>query len=65
MMGPLLFDNRGSIVKNFVYKKKNFNSKKKIPKKPFLQKKLFTEHEFEKCCESKKVHKGQPEKNQN
>ena len=75
MLGPLLFVNGGAIVKNLFYKKKIFNSKKKIPKKPFSQKKFFTEHEFEKCCEAKKMHKGlgrywaqkkfQPEKNNN
>ena len=56
MVGPLLFDNRGAIVKKFVLQKKNSNSKKK-PKKAFFTKKLFTEHEFEKCCEAKKMHK--------
>ena len=59
MFGPLLFANRGAIVKKFVFQKKNFNSKKKISKKAFFaKKKLFTEHEFEKCCEAKKMHKG-------
>ena len=58
MLGPLLFDNRGAIVKKFVLPKKKFLTVKKIPKKPFSQKKLFTEHEFEKCCEAKKMHKG-------
>ena len=38
MMGPLLFDNRGAIVKKFVYKKK-FNSKKS--KKAFFEKNNF------------------------
>ena len=45
------------MVKKFVLQKKNSNSKKK-PKKAFFTKKLFTEHEFEKCCEAKKMHKG-------
>ena len=31
---------------------------KKNVKKSFSQKKLFTEREFEKCCEAKKMHKG-------
>ena len=58
MLGPLLFDNRGAIVKIFCLQKKNFNSKKKS-KKAFLAKKnLFTEHEFEKSCEAKKMHKS-------
>ena len=57
MLGPSLFDNRGAIVKIFVLQQKNFSSKKKS-KKAFLQKKIFTEHEFEKCCEAKKMHKG-------
>ena len=58
MLGPLLFDNMGAIIKNLVLQKKLFNSKKKFPKKPFSQKKIFTEHEFEKCCEAKRMHKG-------
>ena len=58
MLGPLLFDNRGAIVKNFVLQKNKFNSKKKFQKSLFRKKKLFTEHEFEKCCEAKKMHKG-------
>ena len=58
MLGPLLFDNRGAIVKKFVLQKKNCNSKKKFQKSLFHKKKLFTEHEFEKCCEAKKMHKG-------
>ena len=58
MLGPLLFDNRGAIVKKFVLQKKKFSSKKKIQKSLFCNKKLFTEHEFEKCCEAKKMHKG-------
>ena len=40
------------------YEKKLFVTVKKNPKKPISQKKLFTEHEFEKFCESKKMHKG-------
>ena len=40
------------------YKKKICNSKKKFQKNLFHKKKLFTEHEFEKCCEAKKMHKG-------
>ena len=31
---------------------------KKFQKSLFRKKKLFTEHEFEKCCEAKKMHKG-------
>ena len=48
---------RGIIVKKIVCKKK-FVTVNKIRKKPFSKKKLFTEHEFEKCCEAKKMHKG-------
>ena len=33
-------------------------SKKKVPKKSFTKKKLFTESKFEKCLEAKKMHKG-------
>ena len=58
MWGPLLFDNRRAIVKKIVLQKKNFNSKKKLPKKPFSQKKLFTEHEFEKFQQEKIKIKG-------
>ena len=59
MLGPLLFANRGAIVKKFVLQKKNFNSKNFfLQKSLFRKKKLFTEHEFEKCCEAKKMHKG-------
>ena len=58
MLGRLLFANRGAIVKNLFYKKKILTVKIFFPKKPFSQKKLFTEHEFEKCCEAKKMHKG-------
>ena len=50
MLGPLLFDNRGAIVKKFVLQKKKINSKNKFQKSLFRKKKLFTEHEFEKCC---------------
>ena len=57
MLGPLLFDKRGAIVKN-CFTKKNLTVKFFFPKKPFSQKKLFTEHEFEKCCEPKKMDKG-------
>ena len=58
MLGPLLFDNRGAIGKNVVLKKKNLTVKNKFPKMPFPPKKLFTEHEFEKCREAKKMDKG-------
>ena len=58
MLGPLLFANRGAIVKKFVLQKKNLAVKKKFQKSLFRKKKLFTEHEFEKCCEAKKMHKG-------
>ena len=37
MLGPLLFDNRGAIVKKIVLQKKILTVKK-IPKKPFSQK---------------------------
>ena len=46
MLGPLLFVYRWDIIK------------KKSKKKPFSQKKMFTEHEFEKCCEAKKDAQG-------
>ena len=52
--GPLLFVYGGILVIFFVKKKKTV---KEIPKS-FSQKKLFTERKFEKCCESKKMHKG-------
>ena len=58
MLGPLLFDNRGAIVNKFVLQKKNLTVKKKFQKSLFRKKKLFTEHEFEKCCEAKKMRKG-------
>ena len=59
MLGPLLFDNRGAIVKKIVLQIKNFNSNNFfLQKSLFRKKKLFTEHEFEKCCEAKKMHKG-------
>ena len=58
MLGPLLFDNRGAIVKKKNYKKKFLTVKKNFQKSLFRKKKLFTEHEFEKCCEAKKMHKG-------
>ena len=41
MLGPLLFANRGAIVKKFVLQKKNSNSKKKISKKASFAKKNF------------------------
>ena len=42
MLGPLLFDNRGAIVKKFDLQKKKFLTlKKTFPKKPFSQKKTF------------------------
>ena len=42
MLGPLLFDNRGAIVNKIVLQKKKFLTvTKKIPKKPFSQKKTF------------------------
>jgi len=40
MLGPLLFDNRGAIVKKKIYKKK-FLTVKKIYKKAFFAKKTF------------------------
>ena len=58
MLGPLLFDNRGAIVRNFVLQKKNFNIKKKFQKAFFHKKNPFNEHEFEKCCEAKKDAQG-------
>ena len=58
MLGPLLFDIRGAIVKNFILQKKILTVKKNFQKSLFRKKKLFTEHEFEKCCEAKKMHKG-------
>ena len=58
MLGPLLFDNRGGYSKKFCFTKKKFNSKKNFRKSLFRKKNLFTEHEFEKCCEPKKMHKG-------
>ena len=48
----------GGYSKTICFTKKKFLTVKKNPKTPFSQKKLFTEHEFEKCCESKKMHKG-------
>ena len=58
MLGPLLFVYRGVIVKKLFFQKK-IGTVKKIPKKAFFTKKnFFTEHEFEKCCEAKKMHKG-------
>ena len=60
MLGPLLFENRGAIVKNFVLQKKNFNSKKKFFQKSlFRKKKLFNENDFEKCCEAISTRKNQ------
>ena len=41
MLGPLLFANRGAIVKKFVLQKKIFNSKKKFQKSLFFAKKNF------------------------
>ena len=41
MLGPLLFDNRGAIVKKKNLQKKIFNSKKKNSKKAFFAKKTF------------------------
>ena len=41
MLGPLLFDNRGAIVKSFVLPKKNLTVKKKNSKKAFFAKKNF------------------------
>ena len=58
MLGPLLFDNRVAIVKKIVSKTNFLTVKFFSPKMPFSQKKIFTEHEFEKCCEAKKMHKG-------
>ena len=58
MLGPLLFDNRGAIVKKIVLQTKILPLKKNFQKSLFRKKKLFTEHEFEKCYEAKKMHKG-------
>ena len=58
MLGPLLFDNRRAIVKIFVWQKKILTVKRISKKAFFAKKELFTEHEFEKCCEAKKMHKG-------
>ena len=38
MLGPLLFDNRGAIVKIFVLQQKKFNSEKKISKRGLAKK---------------------------
>ena len=57
MLGPLLFVYRGGYSKFFCFTKKNFVTVKQIQKKPFSQNFFFTEHEFEKCCEAKKMHK--------
>ena len=58
MLDPLLFVYRGVIVKKIVLQKKICNNEKNSKKSLFHKKKLFTEHEFEKCCEPKKIHKG-------
>ena len=44
---------------NFCFTKKNLITVKRIPKKVFSQKKLFTERKFVKCCEAKKDAQGQ------
>ena len=46
MLGPLLFDNRGAIVKKIVLQKKTFNSKKKIKIEgvAFILKKYLKSH---------------------
>ena len=41
MLGPLIFDNRGAIVKKKNLQKKNFNSKNKFSKKAFFANKIF------------------------
>ena len=48
----------GYSKKNCFTKKQILTVKKKFQKSLFCKKKLFTEHEFEKCCEAKKMHKG-------
>ena len=58
MLGSLLFVYRGVIVKKNCFPKKDFVTVEKNSKKAFHKKKLFTEHEFEKCCEAKKMNKG-------
>ena len=58
MLGPLLFVYRRVIVKKFVLQIFFCNSKREFQKSLFYKKKLFTEHEFEKCWEAKKMYKG-------
>ena len=58
MLGPLLFVYMGIIVKQISLQLFFCNSKKNSKKAFFTKNFFFTEHEFEKCCEAKKVHKG-------
>ena len=54
MLGPLLFDNRGAIVKKFVLQKKISNKNFFFPKKPFSQKKFLLNMNFKNDVKQKR-----------
>ena len=54
MLGPLIFYNRGAIVKKKFTKKNFLTVKKKFQKSLFRKKFFFTEHEFENVVKQKR-----------